>query len=175
MTTSRGDEGILLRRCPLKTVPEDTRRFLHTPSSSGLTRGSKHKPSTSDGHARSPHFPKKGGRSAAISQQNQTATHFFIPAHFSSRRLTPVPPSDTPDDAMSGEAGPAPGRSTVAGASPRPAATVSLRTWGWNEGVAVGCRQTWIPRSEGRASEAHRQGANAVANIQTAGRTKRRG
>jgi hypothetical protein len=36
-------------------------------------------------------------------------------------------------------------------------------------------RQTRIPRSEGRASEAHRQGANAVANIQTAGRTKRRG
>jgi hypothetical protein len=76
---------------------------------------------------------------------------------------------------MSGEAGPAPGLSTVAGVRPRPAATVSLRTWGWNEGLAVGCRQTWIPRSEGRASEAHRQGANAVANTQTAGRNKRRG
>jgi hypothetical protein len=99
----------------------------------------------------------------------------FHPPPFSPFYTIPVPPSDTPGDAMSGEAGPAPGLSTVAGVRPRPAATVSLRTWGWNEGLAVGCREIWIPRSEGRASEAHSQGANAVANIQTAGRNKRRG
>ncbi|SIQ93405.1 hypothetical protein SAMN05880561_10660 [Rhizobium sp. RU33A] len=123
----------------------------------------------------SPSIPEKGGRADAIPQQNQTPTCFFIPHHFHPRRLTPVPPSDTPDDAMSGEAGPAPGASTLAGANPRPAATVSLRTRGWYEGDGVGCPCHWIPRSEGRASEAHRQGANAVANIQTAGRIKRRG
>jgi hypothetical protein len=125
---------------------------------------------------KTPKFPQsKGDELQRFPNRIKPRNIFFIPAHFSSHRLAPVPPSDTPDDAMSGEAGPAPGRSTVAGARPRPAATVSLRTWGWNEGLAVGCRQTWIPRSEGRASEAHRQGANAVANIQTAGRTKRRG
>ena len=89
--------------------------------------------------------PKKGGRPAAISQQNQTPTHFFIPHHFPGFTLISVPPSDTPDDAMSGEAGPAPGWRVLADLNPRPAATVSLRTWGWNEGLAVGCRKTWIP------------------------------
>ena len=59
-----------------------------------------------------------------------TKLSFFIPAYFSRFTLIPVPPSDTPDDAMSGEAGPAPGARTVAGADPRPAATVSLRTKG---------------------------------------------
>jgi hypothetical protein len=59
-----------------------------------------------------------------------TKQSFFIPAHFSSRRLRAVPPSDTPDDAMSGEAGPAPGRRVVADLNSRPAATVSLRTKG---------------------------------------------
>ena len=44
-----------------------------------------------------------------------------------------------------------------------------------NEGDEVGCPLHRIPRSEGRASEAHRQGAHAVANIQAAGRIKRRG
>ena len=44
-----------------------------------------------------------------------------------------------------------------------------------NEGDGVGCPLHRIPRSEGRASEAHRQGAHAVAKIQTAGRIKRRG
>ncbi len=39
-----------------------------------------------------------------------------------------------------------------------------------NEGDGVGCSRHRIPRSEGRASEAHRQGAHAVANI-----TRRRG
>ncbi len=76
------------------------------------------------------HFPEKWGRPAAIPQQNQTPTHFFIPAHFHPHRIIPVPPSDTPDDAKSGEAGPAPGLSTLAGTDPRPAATVSLRTKG---------------------------------------------
>jgi hypothetical protein len=59
-----------------------------------------------------------------------TKQSFFIPAHFSRFTLIPVPPSDTPDDAMSGEAGPAPGARAVAGTNPRPAATVSLWTKG---------------------------------------------
>lgn len=60
---------------------------------------------------------------------------FFISHLFHPLTLVPVPPSNTPDDAMSGEAGPAPGASTLAGADPRPAATVSLRTGGWNDGL----------------------------------------
>ena len=46
---------------------------------------------------------------------------------------------------MSGEAGPAPGARTLAGTDPRPAATVSLRTRGWNEGEGVGCPVTGYP------------------------------
>ena len=84
-------------------------------------------------------FPEKRGRPAAIPQQNQTPKHFFIPAHFHPFTLIPVPPSDTPDDAMSGEAGPAPGWRVVADPNPRPAATVSLRTKGLTRVNGVGC------------------------------------
>ncbi|RKE84666.1 hypothetical protein DFO46_1437 [Rhizobium sp. AG855] len=64
MTTSRGDRGILRRRYPqtypVKTVAEDTSRSptLRHP------RARPEDPDTSllrpDGHARQPHFPKKG-------------------------------------------------------------------------------------------------------------------
>jgi hypothetical protein len=43
MTTSNVEEGILLGRSAIETVVEDTCRSRHTPSSSGLTRGSSHK------------------------------------------------------------------------------------------------------------------------------------
>jgi hypothetical protein len=72
----------------------------------------------------------KRGMNSKNPPTKSTKQSFFIPHHFSRLTLIPVPPSDTPDDAMSGEAGPAPGWRAVAGTNPRPAATVSLRTKG---------------------------------------------
>jgi hypothetical protein len=107
-----------------------------------------------------PHFPEKWGRPAAIPQQNQTPTCFFIPHHFHSRKLIPVPPSDTPDDAKSGEAGPAPGLGTLAGTDPRPAATVSLRTKGLTRVMGSDAPQnldTLIGRTCLRGTQTRRQ------------------
>mgnify|MGYP006159640757 CR=1 FL=1 len=77
--------------------------------------------------------PKTRGRSTQFPQQNQQSSQKIIPASRTRLTLVLVPPSDTPDDAMSGEAGPAPGWRALAGTNPRPAATVSLRTRGWTK------------------------------------------
>jgi hypothetical protein len=81
------------------------------------------------GPARAP-IPEKRGMNSKNSPTKSTKQSLFIPAHFHPLTLTPVPPSDTPDDAMSGEAGPAPWWRVVADLKSRPAATVSLRTKG---------------------------------------------
>ncbi len=60
------------------------------------------------------------GLTAKIPQQNQSPIPVFVHPLPTCRRITPVPPSDTPDHAKSGEAGPAPGWTTVAGKRPRP-------------------------------------------------------
>ena len=83
------------------------------------------------GKATNSAFSEKKGDDFRKFPNKINVTTFFIPAHFHALTLVPVPPSDTPDDAMSGEAGPAPGARVVADLNPRPAATVSLRTWGW--------------------------------------------
>jgi hypothetical protein len=72
----------------------------------------------------------KRGMNSKNPPTKSTKNLFFIPALFHPLRISAVPPSDTPDDAMSGEAGPAPGWRVVADLKPRPAATVSLWTKG---------------------------------------------
>ncbi len=122
-----------------------TSSTLGRTSSSGLTRGSRHKHSEAARSRQTTPSPEKRGMTSRHSPTKSTKQSFFIPHHFHPRRLLPVPPSDAPDDAMSGEAGPAPGASTLAGTDPRPAATVSLRTRGWYEGDGVGCPVTGYP------------------------------
>ena len=57
---------------------------------------------------------------AKIPQQNQSPHPIFIHPLPACRRINAVPPSDTPGHAKPGEAGPAPGWTTVAGRRPRP-------------------------------------------------------
>ncbi len=126
----------------LRRMPSSTPRRS---SSSGLTRGSRRKPSETRRPRQTGPFSRIRGTPSRNPPTKSTPQLFFIPHHFHPRRLIPVPRWDTPDDAMSGEAGPAPGGRTVAGPSSRPAATVSLRTRGWNEGDGVGCLFTGYP------------------------------
>jgi hypothetical protein len=82
------------------------------------------------GKATNSAFSEKRGTNSKNPPTKSTKNLFFIPALFHPLRINAVPPSDTPDDAMSGEAGPAPGWRALAGTNPRPAATVSLWTKG---------------------------------------------
>jgi len=75
----RGATGILHHRSPCRRLEEDTLASFEGSSSSGLTRGSRHKPSMARRSRQAAPFPEKGGRLPRILQRIQQNKIFSSP------------------------------------------------------------------------------------------------